>query len=166
MTISPISSALLDQIAGTTGTGQTGGASSVDPSNFMQLLLTQMTNQNPMEPMNDSEMMNQMVELNTLQELQTMKLTMDQMASYNQTSYAASLVGKVVSAENNGQTTSGKVTGVTVDGSKINVQIGDTTVPLGTIKEIKEEEANGTTGASAAGVSGEPAGQGAGSGAA
>ncbi len=39
---------------------------------FMQLLLAQLRNQNPLEPMDNSEFMGQMTQLNSLQELQKM----------------------------------------------------------------------------------------------
>lgn len=119
----------------------TATSSSTDPSSFMQLLMAQLTHQNPLEPMDDSQMMSQMAQLNSLQELQTIKLAIQEMASSNLASYASSLVGKTVRAEYDGETYQGKVNGVTLSGGKISVHIGDDVVPLDTIMEIQEEQA-------------------------
>jgi flagellar basal-body rod modification protein FlgD len=43
---------------------------SMDGGEFMMILLAQLRNQNPLEPMDDKEMIAQMAQLNSLQELQ------------------------------------------------------------------------------------------------
>lgn len=50
----------------------TPAAQPVMGEQFMQLLLAQLRNQNPLEPMENSEFMGQMTQLNSLQELQKM----------------------------------------------------------------------------------------------
>jgi flagellar basal-body rod modification protein FlgD len=42
----------------------------MDGGEFMMILLAQLRNQNPLEPMDDKEMIAQMAQLNSLQELQ------------------------------------------------------------------------------------------------
>jgi flagellar basal-body rod modification protein FlgD len=105
---------------------------------FMQMLMTQLTHQNPLEPMDDSQMMSQFSQLNSLQELQTIKSAVVQMSAYNQTSYAASLIGKFVRAGlPDGRQIEGVVTGVGVVDGSLQVQIGEETANLENVIEIK-----------------------------
>lgn len=123
------------------GTGARSN-SSVDPNQFMQLIMAQLTHQNPMEPMKDAEMMSQMAQLNSLQELQKISQAMSEMAMANHASYAASLIGKTVRADDGSSTTEGKVTGVTIVSGKMYVQVGDLSFPLDLVTEITGEAAN------------------------
>lgn len=107
---------------------------------FMQMLMTQLTHQNPLEPMNDSEMMNQYAQLNSLSELQSIKSSITQMAATNLTGYAASLIGKTVKAvDGDGNAVSGKVDSVTLADGAIQIHIGKLTIPLGNVSEITGE---------------------------
>ena len=112
--------------------------SSFGSADFMQMLMTQLTHQNPLEPMDDSDMMNQFSQLNSLQELQTIKSAVVQMSAYNQTTYAASLIGKHVrAAQPDGTQIEGIVTGVGVVDGQLQVTIGDQTANLENVIEIK-----------------------------
>jgi flagellar basal-body rod modification protein FlgD len=104
---------------------------------FMQMLMTQLTHQNPLEPMSDSEMMNQYAQLNSLTELQSIKSSITAMAATNLTGYAASLIGKTVNAtDENGKAVNGKIDSVSLDSGTVQLHIGKVTVPLGNVSEI------------------------------
>jgi flagellar basal-body rod modification protein FlgD len=120
----------------TAGASAAPATAGVDTGNFMMMLLAQLKNQNPMEPMKDGEMMGQMAQLNSLQELQMIKQSLQEMALSNQASYAASLIGKTVRAEVGDATIEGQVSGVTVDGSLMRIHIGDKVVTLDQVREI------------------------------
>ncbi len=49
-------------------------------SEFLQLFVKQMQNQNPLEPMNDREMMTQMVQLTTLSETRQIRQILEMIA--------------------------------------------------------------------------------------
>jgi flagellar basal-body rod modification protein FlgD len=56
--------------AATTNSPQsTSGLSGFDANAFMAILLAQLRNQNPLEPMDDKELIGQMTQLNSLEEL-------------------------------------------------------------------------------------------------
>ena len=106
----------------------------------MTLLMTQLTHQNPMEPMNDSEMMSQFAQLNSLTELQGMKTSLDSLATASQTTYAASLIGKHVKATRpDGTTLEGVINTVIPGTNSVTVQIGTEKIGLDTITEITGE---------------------------
>jgi flagellar basal-body rod modification protein FlgD len=109
-------------------------------NDFMLMLLAQLTNQNPLEPLKDSEMLSQFAQLNSVQELQTIHALMDQMASANQTGYAASLIGKTIRANlTSGKSLDGVVTGITMEAGKVYVHVGEEKALLSDVVEIKEK---------------------------
>ncbi|MAT41536.1 MAG: hypothetical protein CL609_04275 [Anaerolineaceae bacterium] len=107
---------------------------------FMQLLMAQLQNQNPLEPMNDSEMMNQISSLNSLDELRAIKMMLSESAVSSQASYGASLIGKSVKVGlDNGTIIEGVVSGTTVESGRMYLQIGDQLAPLGNVLSIYQE---------------------------
>jgi flagellar basal-body rod modification protein FlgD len=104
---------------------------------FMTILLAQLKNQDPMEPMKDSDMMTQMTQLNSLQELQSIKAQMDQLTSSNSASYAASLIGKNVKAVlDDGTKVDGTVDGTDMSQGLYLLSVNGTDIPLSSIVSV------------------------------
>jgi flagellar basal-body rod modification protein FlgD len=123
--------------ASITPTAQAAKGSEVDASQFMQILMAQLTNQNPLEPMNNAEMMSQFSQLNSLQELRDMHVAMDGVSSSNQTAYAASLIGKTVKVNRpDGNFLVGVVDGAVLEKDNFQLRIGAETVALSDVIEI------------------------------
>jgi flagellar basal-body rod modification protein FlgD len=109
----------------------------VDSSQFMQLLLAQLTHQNPLEPMDNAQMMSQFSQLNSLQELRDIHTSMDVTSAANQTSYMASLIGKTVKVNQaDGDILEGVVDGAILEKGNLQLRIGDQTVALSDVLEI------------------------------
>ena len=122
----------------TTAGVQANGLGSFDSGAFMTLLLAELKNQNPLEPMDDKDMMAQMTQMNSLSELQGIKSALDNMVVSNEFIYASSLIGKTVKADfGQGKTIEGAVTGLTQVNGSLMLQIGDTDVPISAITEVK-----------------------------
>lgn len=64
---------------------------------YMQLLMTQLRNQNPLEPMDNSQMTQQLTSLSQLEQLESMNSNFGQVLQNTQNNYAQSLIGKTVS---------------------------------------------------------------------
>ena len=62
----------------------------------MKLLVTQLQNQNPLEPMDNNQMASQLAQLSELQQMESMNTTFSSVLDMAQRSYASSLVGKQV----------------------------------------------------------------------
>jgi flagellar basal-body rod modification protein FlgD len=81
MLITPIDTSALD--AGKTTTSTTPD-STTDPAamqdRFLKLLVAQLTNQDPMNPMDNAQMTTQMAQINTVTGIQSLNLTMQTMA--------------------------------------------------------------------------------------
>lgn len=62
--------------------GATEKKSAFDTDTFMQLLLAELKNQDPLEPMNNSEMVAQMAQLNSLQQLTSISSNIEDIKKY------------------------------------------------------------------------------------
>lgn len=73
---------------------------------FLKLLISQLQNQNPLEPMNDQEYIAQMAQFSSLEQLQNMNSSLSQNMEYNMllsqtinNTMATSLIGKEITAD-------------------------------------------------------------------
>ena len=63
---------------------------------YMNLLITQLQNQNPLEPLDNNEMAAQLAQFSQLQQLESMNNSFAEVLSATELSYANSLLGKEV----------------------------------------------------------------------
>ena len=64
---------------------------------YMRLLVTQLQNQNPLEPMDNQEMASQLAQFSQLEQLESMNSSFAEVLDTTQRNYATSLIGKEVS---------------------------------------------------------------------
>ena len=108
----------------------------------MQILMAQLTHQNPLEPMDNSEMMTQFSQLNSLQELREIHTGMDKLAASNQVIYLASLIGKSVKVNRpDGNVLVGVVSEVITEKDNPQLLVGNEKVALEDVIEVKGEDA-------------------------
>lgn len=114
------------------------GADEMDMNDFMNLLVAQMTNQDMMNPQENTEFVAQMAQFTTLQGMQTIQ-------EYQLSSYAVSYVGKDVTiAKINDytgemETFNGTVDSVNFYNGSPQVVVNGKTYPLYTIMEVKPQ---------------------------
>ena len=65
-------------------------------TDYMKLLITQLQNQNPLEPMNNNEMASQLAQMASLQQLESMSTSFAGVLDAIELEYASSLLGKEV----------------------------------------------------------------------
>jgi flagellar basal-body rod modification protein FlgD len=94
--------------------------------NYMKLLIAQMQNQNPLEPMSNTEMASQMAQFSQLEQLENLNTSFSSVMKNTQMTYANSLLGqRVVYADSNGKYVGGTVKAVGKDGDNILLRVGD-----------------------------------------
>lgn len=84
--------------SGKTGDANTG-ASTLGKDSFLQLLVTQMQNQNPLDPQDNSEFVAQLAQFSSLETMQNLSTSVDAIGGMYQSSQAlqaSSLVGRTV----------------------------------------------------------------------
>ena len=111
--------------------------------NYMKLLITQLQNQNPLEPMDNNDMASQLAQFSQLQQLETMNSSFSDVLSATERNYANSLIGKEISfaSENEAGTqeiTSGIVEEVinNIDGKTVLVA-GNNTIVLEDVISVR-----------------------------
>ena len=77
---------------------------------YMKLLITQLQNQNPLEPMDNNEMASQLAQFSQLQQLESMNSNFADVLSTTDRNYANSLIGKEISFASEDETGSRDIT--------------------------------------------------------
>jgi flagellar basal-body rod modification protein FlgD len=124
-----------DTTSKTTSTGTTAAASSngVDYNTFLQLLVAEMKNQDPTNPMDTSQYMSQFAQLSTVEQAMQTNTKLDALLSSQALSQADGLIGRTVSfTDSTGASFSGKIASVSInsDGSIATLENG-TKVAIG-----------------------------------
>ncbi|PDT89748.1 flagellar basal body rod modification protein [Bradyrhizobium sp. Y36] len=110
-----------------TGSNTTTSSTGVDYNTFLQLLIAEMKNQDPTNPMDTSQYMSQFAQLSTVEQAMQTNSKLDALLSSQSLSQANSLIGKTVSfTDSTGASFSGKVVSVAInsDGSIATLQDG------------------------------------------
>lgn len=122
-------------------------AASLDSDTFLELLITEIQNQDPMEPMTNAEICEQLGQIWELQSNMELSDTLDSLSSTLQSvvlaqnlASANSMIGRVAvgETEEDGEI-AGYVNGVTVEDGQIKVYVGDYTCDLENISEVLDE---------------------------
>ena len=115
----------------------------VNSDTFLSLLVAEMTNQDPMEPTSNTEFVTQMAQFTSLQYSKDA-------ATYSQSNYASSLVGKTVTASkmdgSKQVTKTGVVQSVMKNGDSYTIKIDGVSFELSNITSISETASSGNTG--------------------
>ncbi|SDW99984.1 flagellar basal-body rod modification protein FlgD [Pseudomonas syringae] len=97
-TASSVSSTFLDKLQNPTAT-TTNSTGTLGKDSFLQLLVTQMKNQNPLDPQDNTQFVAQLAQFSSLESMQNLTSTVDTIASSYKSSQAlqaSSLVGRSV----------------------------------------------------------------------
>lgn len=114
------------------------GSSELGQDAFLQLLMVQLKNQDPMNPMDNQEFIAQQAQFTQVSELQ--KLNSSLIAS-NSLMQSSNLIGKEVTLIDPDDTTkriTGTVTGAVYNGSQAGITVNGKNYPLGLIESIKQ----------------------------
>ena len=125
-------SASSDQLASSSQT------SSDLKSEFLELLLTQLKNQDPTNPVDSTQMVAQQAQLAELEQQENVNSNLVTLMVMQNNQQATSLLGKTVTGtDGNGTAVSGTVTGISFDGSgSLSLTVGDSSLSLSQISDI------------------------------
>ena len=108
--------------------------------NYMMLLVTQLQNQNPLEPMSSDEMTAQLTQLSQLEHMESLDSTFAKTLFAAQVSQGAGLIDKEVTfmPEDSNQAVSGRVGGVDMIDGKVMLTVGNQGVEIDRILSISK----------------------------
>ena len=116
---------------------QSGSSAMVSQDQFLQLLVTQLKNQDPNNPTDQTQMLAQLAQFSSLSEMQTLNQTMSSSAQFGQLSQSAALIGKTVTAGTSASPVSGVVASVSMQNGKPFLSIGGQAVDASTVTNIQ-----------------------------
>jgi flagellar basal-body rod modification protein FlgD len=125
-----------------TNTSTGAGVSAPPPGNlgkdeFLQLLVTQLKHQDPLDPMNDREFISQMAQLSTLESTNNLAAQVGEMVAGQQRTQALQMVGHDIDyIDAGGDTVRGRVTGARLDGPIATLLVGETDVPVAAVQTV------------------------------
>ncbi|MCX8023714.1 MAG: hypothetical protein N3A60_00765 [Thermanaerothrix sp.] len=127
----------------TTNSAPANSLSGLSADDFVTLLMAQLRNQNPLEPLQDKDLMAQFAQLNSLETLKQIKQDMEALLQVNLSNLASSLLGKQVTTTGaEGQIIQGTVLGYEIRGGVYYVQVGEAWLPLRGITQVYEGGSN------------------------
>jgi len=113
----------------------------MDKDDFLKILITQLTTQDPSQPLQDKDFIAQMAQFSSLEQMTNMASSFGKVQSVIAASQAVSTIGKVVEIQVGDQTVKGQVTGVT-PGQFPQVLVGDKYYDFGSVQKISAAEVN------------------------
>ena len=119
---------------------ETGPSTELDGDAFLSLMIEQLKNQDPLEPMDNSEMISQQAALTQVSELQKMN---ENMSTNNMIMQATSLVGKEVTLMDPNDVTKtikGTVTSANFTSSAATVTVNGEEYPLGLVMSVAPDK--------------------------
>lgn len=113
----------------------------MDKDDFLKILITQLTTQDPTQPMQDKDFIAQMAQFSSLEQMTNMATSFGKVSSVITASQAVSTIGKTVEIQAGDQTIKGTVSAVT-PGQFPQVLVGDKYYDFSTVQKISTSEAN------------------------
>jgi len=111
---------------------------------LLKIVLTQLTYQDPLKPMDNFQFVSQLAQFSQIQQTQEMSSALQTLVSAQSTSQAASLIGKTVDVPAGQLTLTGRVTAVafTSNGPSLTIKTADnqtiSNISLSAVSQIKE----------------------------
>jgi flagellar basal-body rod modification protein FlgD len=127
--------------AATAAEATEAAAQSISGDDFLLLLVTQMQNQDPLEPMDNADMLAQLAQFTSLEQMNeltdrvgTLSGNIDQLNFIS----ANSLLGREIDGiDMNGDLVTGEVEGVTMESSIVYLAVGDSLVSMAGVVEVR-----------------------------
>lgn len=122
----------------TTGAVTTQSSTDLGRDAFLRLLTTELSNQDPISPMDDKDFISQLAQFSSLEQSETLNQNMSTFIQSQSITSAAALVGKNVTAldSNSGQMISGMVESIRLNSGEVTLKIGDNDIPIGNVTSI------------------------------
>ncbi len=128
--------------------GSGNGIEDLDQNQFLQLILTELQNQDPLAPTDNAALLEQMSNLRSITANDSLMNTLNSFGVTQELTTASNLIGRTINAiDTSGNNVKGKVSSVSVETDEkdrnkrdIRVHVGNQTVDIKNIREIVPAE--------------------------
>lgn len=118
-------------------TNPSASPQALSQSDFLKLLVTQMTSQDPLNPTSSQDLLTQTVQLSTLQSNNTLQTSLTQLQNSQNLVQASSMLGRQVTVQSSATTTDqGVVNGVQMNAGIPMILVNGTAYNLGQVLSI------------------------------
>lgn len=125
--------------ADTTSSSANQGIAGLTPDNFLQMLITQLQNQDPMNPTDSNQILQQISEIRNIQSTSDLTTSLNSVALGQSLTTASSLIGKQVQGlAADGTKVSGPVDSVSVSNNAAELNIGSQTLSLSSVTAVSD----------------------------
>jgi len=137
--IASSANAIMKGISGNSKDATTTSSSGAGNNQFIQLLLSQITNQNPLEPMDNSQMVSQLAQFQMVEKMEDLDDKMGSLLSYQNMMNSINLMGKKVSILNTqtGGTINGTVEGIKMTNGTPTVVVNGVSYDMALIQKVQ-----------------------------
>jgi flagellar basal-body rod modification protein FlgD len=112
----------------------------VDLSQFVKLLIAELSNQDPLEPMKNQEILQQMSQIREIESNTKLSDTLDSVLLGQNVATAGNMLNKVVEGlTDDGQRIAGQVDRITITDGAAKLHIGEQTISLKNVAQIMPE---------------------------
>jgi flagellar basal-body rod modification protein FlgD len=113
-------SSIPSSLPSTTSAASAANPYNLQPSDFIQMMVTQLQDQDPLDPTSSQDLMSQMADIGQLESSTQMQTTMTSLTLQTQIGSAAALIGKsVTGVDSANNSVTGNVTAVQVAGGNV-----------------------------------------------
>jgi flagellar basal-body rod modification protein FlgD len=119
----------------------------LDLGNFIELMIAELSNQDPLNPMENSDILQQVSQIREIDATDHLTKTLDSVLTGQNLSSASSLIGKQVEALSDlGSNIEGTVDSVTIADGVVKIHVGQQTVSLSNLRRILGSAETGVAG--------------------
>jgi flagellar basal-body rod modification protein FlgD len=148
MTTTAVGTLLPSNTAPSSTSSSSSSSLGLNTTDFMNMMMTQLQNQDPLNPTSSDSLMSEMSQIGQMQSTAQLQTTLQNLATQTQIGAASGLIGKKVTGlDVNSNPVTGSVNSVQVTSTDINLQLdGGATLALSNVSTISPAAASATSG--------------------
>lgn len=140
MSVSGVSGSTTTSSSSSSSSSSSNGASgfaALTANDFMTMLITELQNQDPTQPVSNSDLLQQLSQMQALQSNVELNTTLKDFASNQQISSGAAFLGKVVSGNDSNQNpVTGIADSVFLQNGTLTIGVGSSSIPINNITGV------------------------------
>lgn len=131
---------------GNTSTSSSNGLQGYSVNDFMNMLVSELQNQDPTNPTDSSTIMSQIGTIQSIESTQQLQSTMQSMQLSQDVTTANNLLGRQITGLDTGNNTvTGVVNSVAIAGGNITLNVANSTVTLNNVSSISTDSSSSST---------------------